>query len=175
MSRQRKYLDRGRWIALERRPIAVDWATLLGAGRNTVQKGRADAAPFLSEVMCEGVDRAVFAPAPRPAALDHPLLRRWLDVNEQEAITYLCDGWGYALNQPAPETAAEARALLNRPYCAPKEQWRHFMYTVKFILQDGPLEWYVGYCSGCLRALLMLDDDTNNTVRWWQFYDQETT
>lgn len=171
MSKQRKYLDRGREIELEGRPYEVDWVTLLGAGRSAVQRGRADGAAFLSEVMWEDVNPAVVTP--RPAALDYPLMRRWLDVNEQEAIAYLGDGWGGALNEPQPETATEARALLARPYCAPKENWQHFMYSVKFQLHDGPLEWDVGYCHDCLRALLMLDDDTTNTTRWWPFYDHE--
>lgn len=172
MARQRKYLDRGRQIALEGRPYEVDWMTLLGAGRSAVEKGRADDAPFLSEVMWKGVNDAVVTP--RPAALDHPLMRRWLAADEQAAIDYLCDGWGYAPNEPKPETAAQMLALLDRPLCATEERWQHFMYVVKGRLPDGPLEWYVGYCYDCLRAMLMLDDGTEKDPRWWPFYDQET-
>lgn len=172
MGKQRKYLDRGRKIELEGRPYEVDWVTLLGAGRAAVQRGRADETAFLSEVMWEGVDSSVVTP--RPAALDYPLMRRWLDLNEQEAIDYLCDGWGYALYQPKPETADQARALLDRPRCATKERWQHFMYSVELKVKDGPLEWYAGYCNDCQWAMLMLDDDLAKQPRWWPFYDQES-
>lgn len=169
MGKQSNDLDGGRLIRLEGRPVEPDWLTLLGAGRNAVQKGRAAAASFLSEVMWEGVDREVVTP--RPAALDYPLMRRWLEVNEQEAITYLCDGWGYALDEPEPETATEALAILNRPLCAPQG---HRMLTTKLSLpDDGSLDWNVGYCSDCLRAVLLLTDDTNDSTQWWVFYDQE--
>lgn len=172
MARQRNCPDRGRRIALEDRPYEVDWLTLLRAGRSAVQKGRADEVSFLSGVMWRGVDDAVVTP--RPAALDHPFMRRWLAADEQAAIDYLCDGWGCALNEPEPESADQVRALVARPLCPPKEKWQHFMYSVEARLPDGPLEWYVGYCHDCLRALLVLDDDTTNSTSWWPFYDQET-
>ncbi|MEE1616989.1 hypothetical protein [Brachybacterium sp. J153] len=169
MDEQSNYVDREQLIRLEGRPIEPDWMTLLGAGRNAVQKCRAAAAPFLSEVMWEDVDRAVVTP--RPAALDYPLMRRWLEVNEQEAIAYLCDGWGYALDEPEPETATDAQAILSRPLCAPQG---HRMLTTKLSLpDDGPLAWNVGYCPDCLRAVLLLSDDTDDSARCWVFYDQE--
>lgn len=172
MGKQRKYLDRGRKIALEGRPYEVDWVTLLEAGRSAVQSGRAAEATFLSEVMWEGVDPAVVPP--RPAALDYPLMRRWLDVNEQEAIDYLCDGWGYAVNGSRPETADQARALLSRPRCGTKETWQHFMYSLKLLHREGPLEWHVGYCQDCLWAVLVMDDEFAKEPLWWPFYDQES-
>lgn len=86
MDEQSNYLDRERLIRLEGRPIEPDWMTLLGAVHNAVQTGRAAVAPFLSDVMWEGVDDTM---APRPAALDYPFMRRWLAAGEQAAIDYL--------------------------------------------------------------------------------------
>lgn len=171
MGKQSEYLDRDLTIALAGRPYEVDWLTLLGAGRNAIQKGRADDVRFLSDVMWRGVDDAVATP--RPAALDYPFLRRWIAADEQAAIDYLCDDWGYALDEPEPETATQAVALLERPLCATKDRWQHFMYVTKRKLQDGPVEWCVGYCNRCLRAVLMMDDDFAKEPRWWSFYDQE--
>lgn len=173
MGKQSEYLDRDRTIALEGRPHEVDWLTLLGAGRNAVQKGRADHVPFLSDVMWRGVDDTLVTP--RPAALDHPFMRRWLAADEQAAIDYLCDGWGYALNEPEPETADEALALLDRPRCVTEaNEWQHFMYVNKLLIQDGPVDWAVGYCNRCQWAVLMMDDEMEPGPSWWLFYDQET-
>ncbi|MGP9582503.1 hypothetical protein [Brachybacterium sp. AOP35-5H-19] len=171
MSGTRKYLDRDRTIALEGRPYEVDWVTLLGAGRSAVQRGRADEVPLLSEVIWEDMDSAVVTP--RPAALDYALMRRWLDVDESAAMTYLLDAWRGSMNAPEPDTPDGVRAILNQRSCPPKKEWQHFMYIVKRRFQDGPREWYVGYCNDCLEALLMLDDDRTNEIRTWTFYDQE--
>ncbi|MGP5099687.1 hypothetical protein ACTXJ1_16860 [Brachybacterium alimentarium] len=95
-------------------------------------------------------------------------------MNEQEALAYLVDSWVYAMSDPEPESATEVLELLNRPLCIAKGKWQHFMYWTMAKLPDGPLEWHMGYCQDCLRAVLMLDDDTANTTRWWTFYDQES-
>ncbi|HEX7351438.1 hypothetical protein, partial [Brachybacterium sp.] len=104
MSRQRKYLDRGRRIALE---------------------GRADAAPFLSEAMGEGVSS--LPPSPRPALLDHPFLRSALDRREHETMGYLTEQWSAAWVDPLPRDAAEVRGFLDRPDCITTGSGAHLM------------------------------------------------
>ncbi|SLN05208.1 hypothetical protein FM103_19375 [Corynebacterium xerosis] len=172
MRKQRKYLDRGRKIELEGRPFEVDWMTLLGAGRSAVQRGRADEAAFLSEVMWEDVDPAVVTH--RPAALDYPLMRRWLDVHEDEAIDYLMDEWGLAFDEPAPENAGQANELLELEDCITAGRGAHMLSAYQRSVPEGTGTWFVGYCSDCLRAILMWIDDADLSSRWWPFYDQES-
>lgn len=49
------------------------------------------------------------------------------------------------------------------------------MYVNKLLVQDGPVEWSVGYCNDCLRSVLMLDYETQPGPSWWLFRGQETT
>ena len=77
---------------------------------------------------------------------------------------------------PEPETADQALARLDLPRCATKaNEWQHLMYVNKLLVQDGPVEWSVGYCNDCLRSVLMLDDETQPGPSWWLFRGQETT
>lgn len=171
MGKQRKYLDRGRRIALEGRPFDVEWLTLLGCGRSAVQKGRADDAPFLSEVMWEGIS---LPPTPRPAVLDHPFLRSALDRREDETMAYLTEQWSNAWVDPLPRDAAEARALLDRPDCITAGNGAHLMTAFAAKIPDEESTWYTGLCAHCMRAMLLRVDDAAFSVKWWPFYDQET-
>ena len=170
MGKQRKYMDRGRRIALEGRPCEVEWMTLLGNGRSAVVNGRADDAPFLDEVMWEGI---YLSPTPRPAALDHPFLRSVLDRREDEAIAYLTERWSLAWVDPLPQNAAAVREALDLPDCAAAGS-THLMTGFGAKLPDGPDTWYTGYCIHCMRAMLMQANTEAFSVKWWPFYDQET-
>lgn len=171
MSKQRKYLDRGRKIALERRPFRPDWMTLLGAGMTAAHKGRAGMTPYLHQVMWEGVDPMVVTP--RPAAFDHHLLRAWLDVNEDDAIDYLMSDWGLAFDGPVPENASQANKLLELEDCITAGRGAHMLSAYQQSVPEGTSTWFVGYCSDCLRAILMWIDDADLSRRWWPFYDHE--
>jgi hypothetical protein len=168
---QRKYLDRGRSIPLEGRPFRIDWMLLLGAGLSAAHKGRTEQAPFLEQVMWAGVDPKVIHP--RPAALDFPLMRSWLDVNEREAMAYLIGEWGPSLLDPPPHTAEQVRALLDRGDCVAAGRGAHLMARWMEKVEEGTASWYVGYCAHCVRALLLRVDAESFEVSWWPFYDQE--
>lgn len=169
MSRQRKYLDRGRKIALEGRPIDPDWMTLLGAGRSAVQRGSADTCRYLSEVMWEGI---LPFRLPRPAAFDYPLMRRWLHLDEQAATTYLRRQWGMAR---APEDTAEALSMMNGIGCLAAGLGSHRLTADRFTLPDPYVggTWIVGPCRDCQRALLWFFPSDGSSHRSWEFYDHQ--
>ncbi|MDN5685845.1 MAG: hypothetical protein L0G94_04065 [Brachybacterium sp.] len=170
MGKQRKYLDRGRRIRLEGRPMDPDWMALLGAGRNAVLEGRADEAPFLSDVMWEGVSG--FPRFPRAAAFDHPLIREWLHVDERAATAYLRQQWGMVR---APEDATEALSMMDSASCLIAGLGSHRLTADRFALPD-PAEggtWVAGPCRDCQRALLWFFPDDGSLPRVWQFYDHE--
>lgn len=170
MGKQRKYLDRGRRIRLEGRPMEPDWLTLLGAGREAVREGTADSCRYLDEVMWEGVDPMMVTP--RPALFDHPFLRSALDTREEVAVEYLHGQWDRAWVDPLPDSAAEIRDMLELPDCA-KRSRSHLMTAYGAKLPEGTVTWYAGYCAACMRAMLLRIDDDAFTVRWWPFYDHE--
>ena len=172
MAKQRKYLDRGRRIALEGRPYEVEWFELLGLGRLAAQNGRANSAPFLSEVMWEGVSSV--PPFPRPVLLDHPFLRSALDRREDETMSYLTEQWSTAWVEPLPQDADEARGILDRPDCLTAGSGAHLMTAYGAQLPEGTLTWYTGFCAHCMRAMLLRIDDATASTKWWPFYDQET-
>ena len=172
MGKQRKYLDRGRRIALEGRPYRVEWLSLLGFGRLAVQNGRADEAPFLSEVMWEGCSSV--SPTPRPALFDHPFLRSALAVREEETLAYLSQQWSDAWVSSLPRNADEALELLSRPSCYDGSQSAHLMTAYGARLPEWEVTWYAGFCERCMRAMLLRINDETFSVSWWPFYDQES-
>ena len=172
MGKQRKYLDRGRKNALSGRPYEVDWLDLLGLGLRPARDGRANTAPFLSEVMWEDITSPFF-PYPRPALLDHPFLRTALDLRESETMSYLAQQWSRAWVNPLPRNAAQVRELLGRPDCITAGDGAHRMTGYGAKMPEGTVTWYTGFCARCMRAMLLRIDDDAFSVRWWPFYDQE--
>lgn len=170
MSRQRKYLDRGRKIQLEGRPIEPDWSLLLGAGRSAVQKGSADACRYLSEVMWEDV--LPDFRHPRAAAFDYPLMRQWLYIDERAATAYLREQWGMAR---APEDTAEALSMMDDIDCLVAGLGSHRLTADKFTLPDPYVggTWISGPCRDCHRALLWFFPSDGCRHRAWEFYDHE--
>lgn len=174
MNGTRKYLDRGRRVALEGRPYAVDWWDLVGLGLAKGRDGRADDAPFLSEVMWEGVSG--LPRFPRPALLDHPFLRPALDRREEETMAYLTEQWSKAWVDPLRRDASEVRELLDRPDCLTAGVGAHYMTGYGASISEGLSTWYTGFCARCMRAVLLRidpDDPEELWVKAWPFYDQE--
>lgn len=172
MGKQRKYLDRGRRIALEGRPYRVEWLNLLGFGRLAVNEGRDASAPTLAEVMWEGIISV--SPFLRPALLDHPFLRSALAVREEETLAYLTEQWRAAWVSPLPRDADEARELLSRPSCGGVGRAAHLMTAYAAWLPEGEVTWYAGFCERCMRAMLLRINNETFSVTWWPFYDQES-
>lgn len=170
MAKQRKYLDRGRRIALEGRPYEVEWLSLLGMGLSKARDGRADTVPFLSEVMWEGI---YLSPTPRSALLDHPFLRSALDRREEETMAYLTEQWTKAWIKPLPRDAAEVWELLDRPDCITAGEGAHYMTGSGSTISEGLVTWYTGFCARCMRAILLRIDPEEFSVKSWPFYDQE--
>ena len=112
MTRQRKYLDTKRRVLLQGRPIYPDWGLLLHLGKRAVDRGWADEAPFLSDVMWRGINEG--GVWPQPAAFCNELLREWLTVDEPAACSFLREQWGHVR---APETSAEAVERLSADDC----------------------------------------------------------
>jgi len=172
MNKQRKYLDRGRRIALEGRPYRVEWLTLLSLGRRAVKQGRDGSAPTLAAVMWEGM--TALSPTHRPALLDHPFLRSALAAREEMTLAYLTEQWRDAWVSPLPRDADEALALLSRPSCGEGGRAAHLMTAYAARLPEGEVTWYAGFCEHCMRAMLLRINDETFAVTWWPFYDQES-
>lgn len=172
MGKQRKYLDRGRRIALDGRPYRVEWLTLLDLGRQAVKQGRDGSAPTLAAVMWEGITS--LSTSPRPALFDHPLLRSALAVREGETMAYLTEQWRNAWVSALPRDADEARELLSLPSCGEGRLAAHLMTAYAARLPEGEVTWYAGFCERCMRAMLLRINDERFSVTWWPFYDQES-
>ena len=165
--RQRKYLDRGREIALEGRPVVPDWKLLLRLGRRAVKKRRGDAGEFLDEVMWRGVARPRTL---RPAVMDYPLMRRWLDVEERDAVAYLRRHWGMVR---VPSYRAGALAILDHPGCGAEGYGHRILASRRKQTDRHGIYWSVGFCGDCFQSLLLRYDGRDGTAQDWPFYDQQ--
>lgn len=170
MPTARKFLDRGRRVPLEGRPLSPDWDQLLYLGMRAVEKGRADDSPYLSAVMFEDIyELGRFS---KPAPFDNELLRQWLDADEGAAVVFIRQQLG---NVRAPDTGAEAREILGRHDCLSDALGTHRLTTEQAVWRANDVTWAVGWCSDCVRALLWRFDEGEAPVTTWPFYDHESS
>lgn len=168
MAQQRKYLDRKRRVPLNGRPIEPNWFNLLHKGFHAVENGWAEKAPYLSDVMWQGVDQQGISA--QPAAFSNPLLREWLLVDEEEATTFLRNQWN---NLRAPETAAEALEILASPDCLESGLGGHRLRVEHSAWETPAGTWAIGWCTDCAQVLLWLFTEDEGGCRSWPFYDHE--
>lgn len=168
MAQQRKYLDKKRRVPLDGRPIEPDWYNLLHVGIRAVEKGWADKAPYLEEVMWEGIYEPGISP--QPAAFSNPLLREWLRVDETAATSFLRDQWN---NLRAPETAAEALEKLASPDCLESGLGGHRLRVAHDVRETPAGTWAIGWCTDCAQVLLWFFPEDEEGYRSWPFFDHE--
>lgn len=170
MGELRTYLDRGRKLWLQGRPVGPDWMALLRAGSNEVRRNSPAPGPGarpLDRTMWETEGAGVYFP--RPVLLDFPLLREWIALEEEEATSYLRLCWG---TMRAPEDRPEALEMLSRPSCSTRGE-QHWLSFAMESLEDSHGVWAVGVCKDCRRAILQCHGATDDGPVEWELYDSE--
>lgn len=142
---------------------------LLIYGMRAVQSGRADNAPYLSTMMFDGHPQA--SRIPRPAPFDNGLLRRWVDFDEDAALTFIRHQLGHFR---ASSTSTERLEMLAQRDCLTEQFGPHRLTTEQFAQVEDNATWAVGWRTDCVRALLWrYDDDPNTIATTWPFYDHD--
>lgn len=153
-------------LRLTHTPIEPDWLTLLVLGKAVTQSGRGDDAPYLEELMWDGIHPSRMFPL--PAVLNHQFMREWVRLEPTLACDHLRQSWG---KLRAPDTAEEALDMLSSVNCEEAGLGEHRLtFAPASCVEDGT-QWVAAPCNDCHRALLW-QFWSNGSTRTWQFYPQ---